>query len=812
MAEGAEQKRVFISRSGADKALAAELGHILEDAGYSVILQQCDFGSKNFMNEMHEALVSGARVVALLSPDYLKSDHCQAEWTAAIHGDPLNRRERLVVLRVADCMPDGLLAPIPYFDLLPVLDHRPTLCDVVLDALHIGRRKGHGAAAPYWRAPRTIFDADAIRPTPSFTGRADELAAIAARFDKAPDTPAAIHGLGGVGKTSLAREYAWRNRDAYGAIAWIPAASETQIIDGLIKLGARFMPGLEAAQDRPAAAQRVQSELIAHLSRPALLIFDNAEDEGLLLRWRPRQNAHVLATSRMPTWSRDVAVLKPLEVWPLEEAIDYLCAATGEREMSRADAEAVSTAVDRLPLALSHAAAYLKLNRPVSVAAYLKTIARHMRQAPAGADYPAAVYATFQTAIEQAEALAPGAAALITLAAFYAPDDIPFLLLETTPDELDAVLAPPVGDHVGASLVPTLSDEILRLQALSALDRLSLIRFKPDAKTLSLHRLVQAAARDRLDAAAEAWAEAAVLVADGAYPYIEFANWPLCLALTPHAVSATTSALDSSGPPLARLLSQCGYFLNEQAAFAAAEPLNRRALKIREASYGENHPDVAQSLNNLGELLRTTNRLAEAEPLYRRALAINEASYGENHPEVAIGLNNLALLLRTTNRLAEAEQLYRRARAINEASYGENHPNVAKSLNNLALLLQTTNRLAEAEQLYRHALAISEASYGENHPDVAKSLNNLAGLLRTTNRLAEAEQLYRRALAIKEASYGENHPNVAQSLNNLAVLLQTTNRLAEAEPLYRRAGRVPGGGVTRDGSGAAREARPHKAP
>jgi tetratricopeptide (TPR) repeat protein len=771
MGEGTEQKRVFISRSGADKALAAELGHILEDAGYSVILQQWDFGSKNFINEMHEALASGARVLALLSPDYLKSDHCQAEWTAAIHGDPLNRRERLVVIRVADCMPDGLLAPIPYFDLLPVLDHRPTLCDVVLDALHIGRRKGYGAADPYWRAPRTIFDADAIRPTPSFTGRADELAAIAAQFDKAPDTPAAIHGLGGVGKTSLAREYAWRNRDAYGAIAWIPAASETQIIDGLIKLGARFMPRLEADQDRPAAAQRVQTELIAHLSRPALLIFDNVEDESLLLRWRPRQNAHTLATSRMPTWSREVAVLAALEVWPLEEAIDYLCAATGEREMSRADAQAVATAVDRLPLALSHAAAYLKLNRMVSVAAYLKTIARHMRQAPAGADYPAAVYATFQTAIERAEAIAPGAAALITLAAFYAPDDIPFVLLETTPDELDAALAPPVGDRTGARLVATLSDETPRLEALSALDRLSLIRAKLDAKTLSLHRLVQAAARDRLDTAAEAWAEAAVLVADDAYPFVEFSNWPLCRALTPHALAAASSAPDSSGTPLARILNQCGYFLRQQAAFAAVEPLYRRALNINEVTYGENHPDVATGLNNLAVLLRMTNRLAEAEPLHQRALKIDEANYGEHDPKVATDLDNLAELLRISNRLAEAERLSLRALKIREASYGDNHHDVATSLNNLAGLLYSTNRLAEAEPLFRRALKINEAIHGENHPDVAVGINNLAYLLEATNRADQAEPLYRRALEINETSLGADHPNTILLRSNLASLL-----------------------------------------
>ncbi|MFC1634703.1 tetratricopeptide repeat protein [Planctomycetota bacterium] len=244
---------------------------------------------------------------------------------------------------------------------------------------------------------------------------------------------------------------------------------------------------------------------------------------------------------------------------------------------------------------------------------------------------------------------------------------------------------------------------------------------------------------------------------------------------------------DSKHTYIAYAANQIAYFLENAALHAEAEPLYRRALSIREKSFGKDHPDVAGDFNNLAALLSRTNRMAEAEPLYRRALSIYEKSFGKEHPNVAMSLNNLASLLNDTNRMAEAEPLYRRALSIDEKSFGEDHPDVASDLNNLASLLGATNRMAEAEPLYRRALSIYENSFGVDHPDVALALNNLAGLLLDTNRMNEAEPLYRRALSISEKSLGKDHPGVATVLNSLASLLQDTNRTAEAEPLYRRA-------------------------
>jgi tetratricopeptide (TPR) repeat protein len=240
-------------------------------------------------------------------------------------------------------------------------------------------------------------------------------------------------------------------------------------------------------------------------------------------------------------------------------------------------------------------------------------------------------------------------------------------------------------------------------------------------------------------------------------------------------------------PDDATVLNNTALSLKTAADFAAAEPLYRRSLAIREKALGPDHPDVAQSLNNLASLLLATNRLDKAEPLMRRALAINEKTLGPDHPDVAMDLNNLAQLLQATNRLGEAEPLMRRAIAIDEEALGPSHPDVARYLDNLANLLQATNRLGEAEPLYRRALAIDEKALGPDHPTVAMDLNNLAQLLQAANRPGEAESLMRRALAIDEKALGPEHPQVAIYLSNLATLLYDTNQFSEAEPLMRRA-------------------------
>jgi hypothetical protein len=426
----------FISRAGADAPFAAEIGRILEAAGHTVVLQQWDFANRNFMERMHAALESGARVLALLSNDYLASDHCAAEWQNAIAHDPLNKRGRLIVLRVSESTPTGLLTALAYWDLVPIRGDGALLRDIVLTAVTLGRHKDDGApVAQYWRAPGPIVHPE-IRPTPSFTGRESELSSIREMLwsgrAAAVTQPVAAYGLGGIGKSALAREYVHRHQDDYAGAWWLNAAAPEDgspgfegVERGLVDLGAIFIRGLDQAQDRAKSARQTL-ELIAHggFEKPWLLVFDNVDDRGVLREWAPLGNAQVLVTSRLSGWPGTVSTIE-IEEWERPEAIRYLRQESGRSDLTEGDAAAIAEMLGRLPLALAHAAALLRARPNITAAGYLASLDRRMSEAPPDAEYSRAVYATFKEAFAAAEAEARGAGAVISLAAFFAPATFP---------------------------------------------------------------------------------------------------------------------------------------------------------------------------------------------------------------------------------------------------------------------------------------------------------------------------------------------------------------------------------------------------
>jgi len=629
----------------------------------------------------------------------------------------------------------------------------------------------------------------------------------------------ALLGMGGIGKTRAAVEYAWAYKESYTALLFVQADSPQNLKTNLAALSGPLLLPEQAGRDEDARYHAVLAWLRAN---PVwLLILDNVDTdaarEAALTILGSLTGGHVVLTSRLDAGAWHEVTPLDLDLLDAGAAVEFLMDATATQRLRRDDdparAEALATELGRLVLALDLAAATIR-QRKCSFADYL-VLWHESRDLVKGwnertlTGYHSAVGQTW--AMSEAE-LSRAARIVLQRLAFLAPDPLPGFALDVPVPHGPAVKAP--------------------REALLELAAYSLVKHEPENDQFTVHRLIQDATRrglaavetdDRLTDALW-WMNAAFEDA-----WDDPRRWPRLTPLIPHAEAvAFMAARAGNAAPTVRVMSAVGRLLFAQALYdraeplfrgalamadnsergthpllstvlndlagllratnrlAEAEPLYRRALIIDEASLGPHHPNVATGLNNLAGLLRATNRLVEAEPLYRRALIIDEASLGPHHPNVATDLNNLAELLRTTNRPEGAEPLLRRALAIDEASLGPEHPNLAIRLNNLGLLLQATNRLAEAEPLMRRALAIDKASLGPGHPTAAVHLTNLAGLLQDTNRLAEAEPLFRRALIIDEASLGPHHPNVATDLNNLAGLLQATNRLAEAEPLMRR--------------------------
>jgi tetratricopeptide (TPR) repeat protein len=779
-------KTLFISRAGADEAFGAEIGRVLETAGYSVVLQQWDFSNRNFIERIHAALSDGARVVALLSPEYLGSDYCAAEWQNAIAGDPLNKKTRLILLRLVECEPSGLLAGIAYWDLVPIRENRPLLEQVVRDAVMPDARTRAPIAGPYWRAPRSILDAEAVRPMPAFTGRDDELKALAAALNDR-DAVAAIHGLGGTGKSSLAREYAWRNRERYSVIWWLNAESESNVIHDMVRLGAFFVRGLDELPDRRAAARQVADTLLSGFAKPVLLIFDNLDDESLLRAWRPRTGSQTLVTSRNAAWPPEVGAIALSTLSP-SESLEYLRRESRRDDLAEADAHALVDALGSLPLALAHAAAYLRSTRTVSAARYRARITDQLARAPRNAEYPRSVFATFQAAIAEAEQQAPGAGAILCFAARFAPDDVPDELFRQ-PAELYFEVRPDLPGEAPALDLRTAVHDGLRVdEALGTLDRLSLLTYSQAEQTYSIHRLVRLAAQDIARNGAAEWSAISIAVADALFPLAAFANWPQCARLLPHALAALDALpAGAATDRAAHLAAGCGIYLRERGAYAESESLLARALAMRERILGPSHVDVADTLCGLATVYSEQGRYAEAEPLHVRALEIMENAVGPDRVEILKNLNGLAIVHFHQARFAQSEALFERALAIKERALGPDHINVANTLNGLANVYEHQARYREAEELLVRALAIRERELGAQHPEAATSLSNLAIVYDRQGRYAEAQASFERALTIWEKTLGPDHPLVAMTLNGLGKVHAHQGRYSEADALHTRA-------------------------
>jgi tetratricopeptide (TPR) repeat protein len=221
--------------------------------------------------------------------------------------------------------------------------------------------------------------------------------------------------------------------------------------------------------------------------------------------------------------------------------------------------------------------------------------------------------------------------------------------------------------------------------------------------------------------------------------------------------------------------------------YAAAEPLQRRAVAVAEKTWGPNDPHVVISVRNLAGLLYSKHEYAAAEPFFRRALELDERISEPDAPHLARDLDLLGLLLQAKGAYAEAGLMFRRALAIREHERGGTPHDLAWTLNNLAEVLRLTGDYAGAEPLYKRALEIDEKALGSDDPSVATDLNNFAQLLRAKGESTTAEQMYRRALEIDEKALGPDDPDVATVLGNIAGVLKAKGDYTKAEPLYRRA-------------------------
>jgi NB-ARC domain/TIR domain len=382
----------------------------------------------NFVAEMQRASEQARVVIGVLSEPYLESAYTEDEWTAA------HRERKLLLVRVGGERPSGILGPLISVELVDVAEEvaRERLLAAAERILTGSRAKPKTRPAYPRPVPERPVSAPVPFPAsrslrnlsrgrnPNFTGRDEQLAAVASFL--AEGKHVALTGLGGVGKSRLALEYAHRNSDDYEIIWWIRAETSATLVEDLAKLAIAL--GLVPREEQNLVDAAEAARLHLEQKECWLLVFDDAPGVELVDPYLPKKDAgHVIVTSRNPAW-RGLASPLNLVVLAPSDAVDLLRQRSGDADTGDAARE-LAEELGCLPLALEQAGAYVEESQ-TTLARYLDAFRAHQAEVLAEGrahDYPASVAAAWELSFHALERNAPPAMTLLELLAFLAPDD-----------------------------------------------------------------------------------------------------------------------------------------------------------------------------------------------------------------------------------------------------------------------------------------------------------------------------------------------------------------------------------------------------
>jgi tetratricopeptide (TPR) repeat protein len=680
---------VFCSYAETDAPLLEQLEHhlsALQRQGQIITWHKRRvIGGHDWQRELDQHLNTASLILLLISPDFLASNYLYGvELQQAILRWSKNEVHVIPIL-LRPCDWKGL--PFEKLQVIPRNEKPLTLWsnrDACLTEITKEIRKAleaiqpltiHTLTAGYPRIWQIPYQRNLV-----FTGREDLLQSLADQLQvKHPQTQA-ICGLGGIGKTQLAVEYAYRGATEYQAVFWIVGETKEMLDSGYTDLAQALNLPEKEKPDQYAKIQAVRRWLETHTRW--LLILDNVEDLTLLPPLLPpTHGGRVLVTTRTQVTGRfarrlEVPLLSNEDGGVLLLRRAGLLAEQGSvaniPEESFLQACQISAKLGNLPLALDQAGAYIDETQ-CSLIDYQRLFQKRgadllQRRGLMANDYPESVATTWSLSFERVEQRNPAAADLLRLVAFLAAAPIPEEFLFEGAKEL------------GDTLAPVAADEYQLNETITTLRAYSLIARDPLTKTLTVHHLVQRVLYNSMsDKLYHQWKVRAFSALVEAVSNVEAPNWlRLHRYLLPHVHHLVSIYVKME--------------IGEVAEF-----LLEKVLEASERKLGSGHPLVAFDLYNLALLYGERRKYVEAEPLLMRALTIQEQTLGTMHPDTANSLNNLAILNYILGKDSEAKSLLKRAVIISERVLGREHPNTQIQRKNYLFLLRAMRRKARAK-------------------------------------------------------------------------------------------------------------------
>ncbi|MGW6526782.1 tetratricopeptide repeat protein [Streptomyces venezuelae] len=643
--------------------------------------------------------------------------------------------------------------------------------DLVLEDVSAASGAGPPHSAYDVEVPRGIHNLPDL-PSRIFVGRDEALAALGRALSEDSQTiTQTLHGLGGVGKTTLALHYAHDHRDEYRLVWWIRADTPDLIDAGLAALAARLRGGRAPALATAQAASWAIGWLQTHPGW--LLVFDNVErpEDIRTITGQLRGSGRQLITSRCKGgWSGDPI---PLPVLDADSSLALLARLTDDR--NETEARALAEDLGHLPLAIEQAGAFIAQTM-MAVREYRAMLGQYPGEttdaAPEGADPTRTMARIWRITLDVLHERDPRAVDILRIAAWYAPTGIPrdlFAPLAENPVDLARLLA------------------LLANYNMLTLDR----------STMGVHRLVQTVARTvsqedphRTEGQIRAARNLAVarmcdlLPSD---PARNVTGWSMFENLLPHV-----EALLEVWPPTEDteathfLINEVALYLEGQGEVSKAVKLFERGLDAASRTLGDDNASTLTARNNLAAVYGEMGDTARALSLFKQVLSECERVLGSDHPDTLRARNNLADTHREMGDVSRALALSEQVVSDRRRVLGADHPDTLSSTDNLAGVYREAGDVARSISLYEQVLADRSRVLGEGHPSTLTSRNNLAGACRAGGDVSRASALYEQVLSECERELGAEHPYTLTSRNNLAGAYAEVGDLTRAIALYEQ--------------------------
>lgn len=580
--------------------------------------------------------------------------------------------------------------------------------------------------------------------------------------------PRSLYGLGGVGKSQIAIEYAYAHQDQYDLIWWIPSDDERSIRRSLVSLAKRLRLRLSDDVD-DTILTLFDSLRIGDPYDRWLLIYDNAGEPAAVRAYLPAENGHVIVTSRSRSWASETDALE-VDVFEPIESVTLL-----ERrwpDLSERSARELANRLGHLPLALEQAAAmHSQTGMPVDdyIAALSQTPGAILREG-APPSYVQSVSETLSLAVANLAKSSPTSAVLLELCCLIGPHPIAIQMLSRGRN-----------DRMDADLQELLRDTISIRAAVRDLGRFALAKLDPTRDLLSIHNLVRDIIRDGMnsDRSANMTAQAQSLLqrANPGNPD-DPTTWPLHAQITPHIRSSGVLFInDDDSRQLA--LDQVRY-LYVIGDYVASRDLASEAIENWSARFGGDDPLTLVAARHLGNALRATGANSDARERNRDTLERMRRVLGENHEHTLAVANSYAADLRLEGAFRDAHDLDVATLDRHREVLGDDDPATLRVLGNLAVdfrLLGHFERAAEADE---ESILLRSATYGDGHPRSLFAYMSLVRDLYGLGQYKNALKIIQEKLPVYELILPEGHGDTLLARRLRVMLLRKRGQVSLA--------------------------------